>query len=164
VHGKDHLLTVAEAAEILRVSVITIRRWLSSGKLAARRAGRKLLIERAAVEQLLQTKYVIVRGAPLLPGMALPLSDAELASAGAILLSVLRKGGWPNDLLPITAEQLRPVLQDQAHAGAIFWRVLVRGIQAIRGPQPEMTTDESLALADALRVSGRFHAGERSNE
>jgi excisionase family DNA binding protein len=45
-------LTVNEAAALLRVSHVTIRRWIWSGKLPAIRVGRILRIRQADLEQL----------------------------------------------------------------------------------------------------------------
>ena len=44
------LLTVREAAAMLRVSQVTLRRYVASGKLPAVRVGRNVRIERAAAE------------------------------------------------------------------------------------------------------------------
>jgi excisionase family DNA binding protein len=43
-------LTVQETADMLKVSPITIRRYIASGRLAAVRAGRSLRIRREAIE------------------------------------------------------------------------------------------------------------------
>ncbi len=52
------VLTLREAAGLLRVSERTVRRWINSGRLGAGRttAGRggKLLIARAAIERILR--------------------------------------------------------------------------------------------------------------
>jgi excisionase family DNA binding protein len=44
-------LTVQETAEVLKVSPITIRRYISSGRLAAVRVGRNVRIRREAIEE-----------------------------------------------------------------------------------------------------------------
>lgn len=46
------LLTVREAAAMLRVSQVTLRRYVASGKLPAVRVGRNVRIERTAAEGL----------------------------------------------------------------------------------------------------------------
>ena len=46
------LLTVAEAALILKVSPITVRRYIDDGRLPAFRVGRGVRVEREAVERL----------------------------------------------------------------------------------------------------------------
>ena len=46
------LLTVDETAALLRVSPITIRRFIASGRLPARRVGRHIRVEREAAEAL----------------------------------------------------------------------------------------------------------------
>src|SRR5688500_85195 len=46
-----NLMTVQEVAETLRVSPMTVRRYIQSGKLAAVRVGRGVRVEQAAVEQ-----------------------------------------------------------------------------------------------------------------
>lgn len=45
------LLTVNETARMLRVSPITIRRYVASGRLEAVRVGRSVRIERAAIDR-----------------------------------------------------------------------------------------------------------------
>ncbi|MBA3451042.1 MAG: helix-turn-helix domain-containing protein [Chloroflexia bacterium] len=45
------LLTVKETAEILRVSPITVRRYIASGRLAAERVGRGIRVRREAIER-----------------------------------------------------------------------------------------------------------------
>lgn len=46
------LLTVREAAAMLRVSQVTLRRYVASGRLPAVRVGRNVRIERTAAEDL----------------------------------------------------------------------------------------------------------------
>ena len=46
------LMTIQEAAAALRVSPVTIRRYISKGRLAAVRVGRGLRVEKDAVETL----------------------------------------------------------------------------------------------------------------
>lgn len=52
--GLDGLLSVPEAAELLRVSQACIRAWLSRGRLPRIKAGRRTLISRASLAALLQ--------------------------------------------------------------------------------------------------------------
>ena len=47
------LLTVAEIADILRVTPITVRRFIASGRLPAVRVGKAVRVRKEAVEQLL---------------------------------------------------------------------------------------------------------------
>jgi excisionase family DNA binding protein len=49
-------LTLREAADALGISEVSARRWVKSGKLAAAQPGRKYLIPRSAVEELLSPK------------------------------------------------------------------------------------------------------------
>ena len=55
------LLTVQETAQLLRVSPLTIRRYVADGRLAAVKVGRAVRIERDAVAQLLEP---VMAGAP----------------------------------------------------------------------------------------------------
>jgi excisionase family DNA binding protein len=48
------LLTVHETAQLLRVSPLTIRRYVADGRLAAVKVGRGVRIQREAVAQLLE--------------------------------------------------------------------------------------------------------------
>jgi len=47
------LLTVHEAAQTLRVSLITVRRYIASGKLRAVRAGKGVRVHRESLEQFI---------------------------------------------------------------------------------------------------------------
>jgi len=52
----DDLLTVSEAAALLRVAPSTIRRWIRAGSVAAYRAGpRRLALKRADVAQMISS-------------------------------------------------------------------------------------------------------------
>jgi excisionase family DNA binding protein len=46
------LLTVAEAALMLKVSPITVRRYIADGRLEAKRVGRGIRVEQEALERL----------------------------------------------------------------------------------------------------------------
>jgi len=45
------LLTVDEAAAVLNVAPVTVRRWIATGRLPALRLGRKLRVRRDALER-----------------------------------------------------------------------------------------------------------------
>ena len=45
----EAMVTVPEAAEIMRVSIWTVRGWLRDGKLPRRRAGSRVLIAKSAI-------------------------------------------------------------------------------------------------------------------
>ena len=65
------LLTVREAAAMLRVSQVTLRRYVASGKLPAVRVGRNVRIERSAAEGLAEPTNR--RGSAFIePGSELP--------------------------------------------------------------------------------------------
>ncbi len=57
---EDTQLSLREAADALGISEVSARRWVKSGKLKAAQPGRKYLIPREAVEELLRPK----EGAP----------------------------------------------------------------------------------------------------
>ena len=65
------LLTVQEAAAMLRVSQVTLRRYVASGKLPAVRVGRNVRIERSAAEGIAMP-VPAVRPASDEPGGELP--------------------------------------------------------------------------------------------
>lgn len=52
------LLTVREAAELLRVSPITVRRHIAAGHIKAVRVGRAVRVPKATLDQLLRTAPV----------------------------------------------------------------------------------------------------------
>lgn len=56
--GQMKLLTVAEVAEILRVSKMTVYRLVHSAELPAVRVGRSFRVPEAVVDQYLRAAYV----------------------------------------------------------------------------------------------------------
>ncbi len=52
-HGADELLSVADAAKMVRVGKSTIRGWITSGRLQTRRAGRLVRIRRSDLDAVL---------------------------------------------------------------------------------------------------------------
>ncbi len=54
----DELLTVAEVADILRVSTMTVYRLIRSGELPAVRVGRNYRVRRAALDAYLEQQLV----------------------------------------------------------------------------------------------------------
>ncbi|HEY5055875.1 MAG TPA: helix-turn-helix domain-containing protein [Acidobacteriaceae bacterium] len=58
----DGLLSVPEAAELLRVSEACIRAWLSKGRLPRVKAGRRTLVARASLVALLQVTQPVHGG------------------------------------------------------------------------------------------------------
>ena|SRR5437763_1151642 len=48
------LLTVSETAELLKVSPITIRRYIADGRLPAVRVGRGMRVERGAIDRVIE--------------------------------------------------------------------------------------------------------------
>jgi len=52
--GHHPLLTIIEAAEVLRLSKNTLNNWLSQGKLKRVKIGRKTFVSRQEVNQLLE--------------------------------------------------------------------------------------------------------------
>src|SRR5262245_11966893 len=61
-------LTVNETARMLRVSPITVRRYIASGRLAAERVGRGIRVRREAIEEFVM---------PVVPSSAQPDADKE---------------------------------------------------------------------------------------
>lgn len=58
------LLTVAEAAGILRVSPITVRRYIASGRLHCVRLGRLVRVDRSQVEEMVKGNDETLWGRP----------------------------------------------------------------------------------------------------
>lgn len=65
-------MTVQEVAETLRVSPMTVRRYIASGKLAAVRVGRGVRVDQAAVDRFVE---------PVVPTTE---SDEEAGEAGVL--------------------------------------------------------------------------------
>ena len=69
------LLTVQETAVLLKLNPKTVRNYIASGRLAARRVGRRVRIERTAAEAL------AVPFRPLAPDAAKPTNGSRQAAA-----------------------------------------------------------------------------------
>ena len=72
------LLTVEEAAKVLRAGESTVRRWIAEGRLAAVSVGKKLLIGRAAILAMVE----VANTAPL---GDMRSAAAHTMSVGAVL-------------------------------------------------------------------------------
>ena len=64
---EEERLSLREAADALGVSEVTARRWIKSGKLKAYQPGRKYLIPRSAVDELLESESPKDRSSSLEP-------------------------------------------------------------------------------------------------
>jgi excisionase family DNA binding protein len=72
----DELLTIKEAAALLKMSVVTVRRWLKQGRLVGYRVGpRSIRLRRCDVEVLLESTHV----EETIERESRSLSDAEVA-------------------------------------------------------------------------------------
>jgi excisionase family DNA binding protein len=104
---------VQEAAATLKVNPETVRRHIAAGRLPAVRIGRRVRIEKAALEAL---------AAPIAPRAVAPGSSPNSTSTG------LRPPSRPS---PLTEEQIRT--RQQAIAGS---KELQRRMLARRGGEP----------------------------
>jgi excisionase family DNA binding protein len=67
-HDSGELLTVPEAAEVLKVSAVTVSRWLKQGRLPAYRVGpRAVRIRRADIDHILAPAVATANGTPESP-------------------------------------------------------------------------------------------------
>jgi excisionase family DNA binding protein len=65
--GANDFLTIDQVAAIARVSSVTVRRWIHSGKLACVRPGRRMLVPHRSLERLLgQTTISSVSAAAMI--------------------------------------------------------------------------------------------------
>lgn len=62
-HGDAQLLTIAEVANALRVSKMTIYRMVHSGQLPAMRVGRSFRVSKAELNKCLDVDFEQLRGA-----------------------------------------------------------------------------------------------------
>lgn len=87
------MLDVREAARLARRTPETVRRWVWSGRLSARREGNRLLVPRRDVESL-------VRGESSAPRLSLAdWSDAVQAQRGAGVLGKFARKASAADLV-----------------------------------------------------------------
>jgi excisionase family DNA binding protein len=52
----EPMLTIEEAAQILRVTRVTISRWIRDGKIQSAKVGRRRLIKASEIERVTQTR------------------------------------------------------------------------------------------------------------
>jgi excisionase family DNA binding protein len=93
-------LTVNEAAALLRVSDLTVRRWIWSGKLPATRVGRLLRIRQSDIEGLTQPTQTEANGTSTAP---------RPGTAGALLAAVQRGSRY---LKPGDVEELEQLIEE----------------------------------------------------
>jgi excisionase family DNA binding protein len=113
----NELLTVREAATALKVSTVTISRYLKQGRLRAYRLGpRTLRLRREDVQRLLQPAPEEVHSIPHEPLRVTPPSKDEVARRQSLLkeLLALREEA---DITPLTTAEL----VRQAREGDIWY-------------------------------------------
>jgi len=59
---KERLLTAREAADLLRIHLVTLYSWVSEGKIPSIKLGRKRLFDPAELKRWLETQTVRERG------------------------------------------------------------------------------------------------------
>ncbi|MGI8914774.1 MAG: helix-turn-helix domain-containing protein [Chloroflexota bacterium] len=106
VEQANELLTVREAATALRVSTVTIGRYLKQGRLRAYHLGpRALRLKREDVQRLLQPAPEEVRPMPHEGFMLTPPSKDEIARRQSLLNDILSLREQA-DITPLTTAEL----------------------------------------------------------
>jgi excisionase family DNA binding protein len=164
-NGYPDLLTTQQAAEILHVTPLTVKRWIYTGKLSATRIGRRLLIDAAGVRQQLarNVTYVITREPARIPTDLDPvIAEPELTRLAETVVSLLETGGWQGAESSIDLDGIKKVLRGDERPGATFWRWLVRGVERLQAPvEPESSSDE---IASALVELANEHFGKSTKK
>jgi excisionase family DNA binding protein len=140
VHGKrrhmqdQEWLTLREAADALGISEVSARRWVKSGKLKAAQPGRRYLIPRNAVEELLSPKA----------GASSDSGQPELTEA------------WKKFYEDLLALPRQPILEQSDEEIALFREAAEK---AARGEKPiaagfleDEPPERARLAADALRL------------
>jgi len=107
------MLTVAEVAELLKLNQQTVRNWLDAGRLPAVRVGRRVRIQRSALEEFI--------GVELSPGATTPEPEAEL------LTPSISRGLLAEALEGVIDRQAAAVALDQIAAGCSALAASLRG-------------------------------------
>ena len=106
---EDQLLTVREVARRCHRSEETIRRWIWSGKLKARKLGNQLYINPAALDGMAVAE---LREISTDEGERAPLQDLYRRYDYSPLLEDLRE--FRGQILPSKEDELRHIKEDQA--------------------------------------------------
>jgi excisionase family DNA binding protein len=138
-------LSLREAADALGISEVSARRWVKSGKLKAAQPGRKYLIPRSAVEELLSPK-------------AGPSSDSgqpELVEA------------WKEFYADLLELPRQPIIEQSDEEIALFRETAEK---AARGEEPiaagflkDEPPERAKLAADALRLIEEERRQERAH-
>lgn len=124
----DELLTLREAARLLKVHERTVRRWITSGQLSAMRIGRTVRIRRDTVYGLAGPA-----GAPALP------PDLPLPESGNRALSEIRAGlnrAYPDAELIVYGSSVRGTADEESDID-----LLVVTAEALERSQKNAITD-----------------------
>lgn len=142
------LLTVKETAEILRVSQITVRRYIASGQLAAERVGRGIRVRREAIDEFMMP---VVSRAPhreLYTSSRKPARTARYSEDDIVEIGSLSSPGesvWvPIDLLDEYMDEHAAGTDDS------LWNIV--GIGRSDDPN-DVASNKHKYLADAILAS-----------
>ncbi|HLH22708.1 MAG TPA: helix-turn-helix domain-containing protein [Chloroflexota bacterium] len=102
------LLTVQETADLLRVSTVTVRRFIADGRLPAVKVGRAVRVDKADAEHIAKPVRVGARGKP---SQSDTPSD-EAASAVASLWRLVDLAGYDPDAPTDVAENKHKYLAE----------------------------------------------------
>jgi excisionase family DNA binding protein len=95
--GFDDFVSVSEAARLLSISEVTLRRWVTHGRIKAYRLGpKKLRLRRRELASLVSPAKVeaggrVVNGVVLVPMSSRRRSDADIVSEARAMLDAQRK-------------------------------------------------------------------------
>lgn len=110
------LLTVDEVAKLLKVSPITVRRHIASGRLHAVRAGRNVRVPRESVEAFLTPVHQEEAAARERQALFPPPTPEELARRRAVVDQVLKLRESLPSIAPLTTTDLIRIARQEEGA------------------------------------------------
>ncbi len=148
VDEQNALLTTEEVCRELRISRWTLGRWIDSGKVAAKKIGRRVLIPKNEVERLLaNSNAAITRGRPVSPDWFAQVSPEVVAEGAELLAVVLHKSG-----AQVNAEGLRPVLRGEEPPTPVFWNSLIAGLRLLLSPAGTLSEEANAMVDDHVKA------------
>ena len=141
VDERTAFLTTDEVCRELHISRWTLGRWIDSGKLNAKKVGRRVLIPKSEVERLLAgSNVVIARGLPASPSWFTQVAPEVVSEGAELIARVLRKGH-----VEVNPEGLKPIITATEQPTPVFWNSLIMGLGRLLAPERHATAPEDQA-------------------